>query len=103
VWSAPQEEYVEKDDDAAHYTWKDILNAVRTPKTTLFASVDSFTLRTLRYSETIEKISGVRLTKINKLIEINKLIAKQITDEEKITISILNSAYSKISTQDDEY
>jgi hypothetical protein len=94
---------VEKDDDAAHYTCKDILNAVRTPKTTLFVSVDSFTLRTLRYSETIEKISGVRLTKINKLIEINKLIAKQITDEEKLTISILNSAYLKISTQDDEY
>jgi hypothetical protein len=66
-----EDEYVEKDDDAAHYTWNDILNAVRTPKTTLFAWVDSFTLRTLRYSETIEKITGARLTKINKIIATN--------------------------------
>ncbi len=75
--SAVEEEYVEKDDDASHYTWNGILNAVRAPKTTLFAWAESFTLRTLRYSETIEKISGARLTKINKLI------AKQITDEKK--------------------
>ncbi len=92
-----EEEYVEKDDDAAHYTWNDILNAVRTPKTTLFAWVDSFTLRTLRYSETIEKITGVRLTKINKII------AKQITDDEKLTISTLNSAYSAINIQEGAY
>jgi hypothetical protein len=92
-----EEEYVEKDDDAAHYTCNDILNAVRTPKTTLFAWVDSFILRTLRYSETIEKIIGVRLTKINKII------AKQITDDEKLTISTLNSAYSAINIQEGAY
>jgi hypothetical protein len=92
-----EDEYVEKDDDAAHYTWNDILNAVRTPRTTLFAWADSFTLRTLRYSETIEKISGVRLTKINKII------AKQITDDEKLTLSTLNSAYSSINIQEGAY
>ncbi len=92
-----EEEYVEKDDDASHYTWNDILNAARTPKMTLFAWVESFTLRTLRYSETVEKISGARLTKINKLI------AKQITDEEKLTLSTLNSTYSAIRIQDGNY
>ena len=79
-----EEEYVEKDDDASHYTWNDILNAVRTPRMTLFAWVESFTLRTLRYSETIEKISGARLTKINRLI------AKQITEEEKLMIQYVH-------------
>ncbi len=92
-----EEEYVEKDDDAAHYTWNDILNAVRTPKTTLFAWADSFTLRTLRYSETVDKITGVRRTKINKII------AKQITDDEKLTISTLNSAYTAITIQEGAY
>ena len=92
-----EDEYVEKDDDAAHYTWNDILNAVRTPKTTLFAWVDSFTLRALRYSETVKTITGVRRTKINKLI------AKQITDDEKLTISTLNSAYTAIVIQEGAY
>jgi hypothetical protein len=64
---------------------------------TLFAWVESFTLRTLRYSETIEKISGARLTKINKLI------AKQITEEEKLMISTLNSTYTSIRIQDGDY
>jgi hypothetical protein len=91
-----ENDYAEKDDDAAHYTWNDILNAVRTPRTTLFAWIDSFTLRTLCYSEIIERISGVRLTKINKII------AKQITDE-KLTISTLNSAYSSITIQESAY
>ncbi len=88
---------MEKDDDASHYTWNDILHAVRAPRTTLFSWVDSFTLRTLRYAETIEKISGIRLTKINKII------AKQITDDEKLTISTLNSTYSAIKIQDGAY
>ena len=92
-----EDEYVEKDDDASHYTWNDILHAIRAPGTTLFSWVDSFTLRSLRYAETIEKISGVRLTKINKII------AKQITDDEKLTISTLNSAYSAIKIQDGAY
>ncbi len=88
---------MEKDDDASHYTWNDILHAVRAPRTTLFSWVDSFTIRTLRYAETIEKISGVRLTKINKII------AKQITDDEKLTISTLHSTYSAIKIQDGAY
>jgi hypothetical protein len=88
---------VEKDDDASHYTWNDILHAVRAPRTTLFSWADSFTLRSLRYAETIEKISGVCLTKINKIV------AKQITDQEKLTIATLNSAYSAIKIQDGEY
>ncbi len=79
-----EDEYVEKGYDASHYTWNDILNAVRAPRTTLFSWVDSFTLQTLRYAETIEKISGVRLNKINKII------VKQITNDEKLTISTLN-------------
>jgi hypothetical protein len=64
---------------------------------TLFAWVESFTLRALRHSETIEKISDARLTKINKLI------AKRITDEEKLTISTLNSTYSSIRIRDGDY
>ncbi len=67
-----EDEYVEKDDDAAHYTWGDILTATRAPKTSLFAWVDSFTLLSLRYGETIERISAGRQNKINKVI------AKQI-------------------------
>jgi hypothetical protein len=39
----------------------------------------------------------VRLTKINKII------AKQITDDEKLTISTLNSAYSAINIQEGAY
>jgi hypothetical protein len=59
--------------------------------------VESFTLRTLRYSETIEKISGARFTNIHKLI------AKQISDEEKLTISTLHITYSSIRIQDGDY
>jgi hypothetical protein len=47
-----------KDDDAAHYTWGEILTATRLPKVTLFTWVDSFTLLALRYAETVkDKIS----------------------------------------------
>jgi hypothetical protein len=92
-----EKEYVEKDDDASHYTWNDILNAIRAPRTTVFSWVDLFILRTLRYAETIEKISEVCLTKINKIV------AKKITDDEKLIISALNSAYSAIKIQDGAY
>ncbi len=34
-----EDEYVEKDDDASHYTWGDILTATRLPNTTIFACV----------------------------------------------------------------
>jgi hypothetical protein len=53
-----EREYVEKDDDASHYTRGEILTATRMPKISLFTFwADSFTLLTLRYGETIEKIS----------------------------------------------
>ncbi len=51
-----EEEYVEKDDDASHYTWGEILTATRLPKISLFTWVDSFTLLTLRYGETIDRV-----------------------------------------------
>ena len=86
-----EDEYVEKDDDASHYTWGDILTATRLPKTTIFAWVDSFTLLTLRYGETCEKISKVRLTKINRVV------AKQITDDEKLTIATLQATFTAIN------
>jgi hypothetical protein len=85
-----EDEYVEKDDDAAHYTWGDILTATRAPKTSLFTWVDSFTLLTLRYGETIDRISAGRQTKVNKVI------AKQITDDEKLTIATLKPELSSL-------
>jgi len=72
-----EDEYVEKDDDASHYTWGEILTATRMPKISLFTWVDSFTLLSLRYGETIDRISHGRQTKMNKVI------ARQITDDEK--------------------
>ena len=75
-----ENEYVEKDDDASHYTWGEILTATRMPKISLFTWVDSFTLLSLRYGETIDRISHGRQTKMNKVI------ARQITDDEKQTI-----------------
>jgi hypothetical protein len=86
-----EDEYVEKDDDASHYTWGDILTATRLPKTTIFAWVDSFTLLTLRYGETCEKITKVRLTKINRVV------AKQITDDEKLTIATLQASFTAVN------
>jgi hypothetical protein len=59
-----EDKYVEKDDDASHYTWGDILTTSRMPKVTLFAWVDSFTLLALRDGEIVEKISKVRMNKI---------------------------------------
>ena len=66
------------------------MTASRAPKTSLFTWVDSFTLLTLRYGETIDRISAGRQTKINKVI------AKQITDDEKLTIATLKPEYSSI-------
>ena len=60
-----EEEYVEQDDDAPNYTWSDILTATRRPRMSPYAWVDSFTLLTLRYGETVKKISKSRQTKIN--------------------------------------
>ena len=92
-----EDEYVEKDDDASHYTWGEIMSATRQPKISLFAWVDSFTLLSLRYGETIDRISTGRQTKINKVI------AKQIMDEEKLTIATLKPELTAIRIQDGDY
>jgi hypothetical protein len=92
-----EDAYVEKDDDAAHYTWADILTATRMPKTSLFTWVDSFTLLTLRYSETVKKISKTRQTKINRVV------AKQITDEENLIIATLQSAFTAVNIHNGIY
>jgi hypothetical protein len=83
-----EDTYVEVDDDAPHYTWSEILTATRTPKMTVYAWVDSFTILELRYADTVKKITTVRNTKINEVI------SKQITDDEKATIATLNTMYS---------
>ena len=64
-----EDNYVEKDDDAVHYTWGEILTATRLPKVTLFTWVDSFNLLALRYAETVkDRISKGRITKINRVV-----------------------------------
>jgi hypothetical protein len=90
-------EYVEKDDDAPHYTWGDILTATRMPKISIFTWVDSFTLMSLCYEETIERISTGRQTKFNKVI------AKQITDDEKQTIATLHPLLTAVKIQEGDY
>jgi hypothetical protein len=92
-----EQEYVEKDDDAPHYTWGDILTATRMPKISISTWVDSFTLMSLRYGETIERISTGRQSKINNVI------AKQITDDEKQTIATLQPSFTAIKIQDGDY
>ena len=92
-----EEEYVEKDDDASHYTWGEILTATRLPKISLFTWVDSFTLLTLRYGETIDRVSKGRQLKINKVI------VKQITDDEKQIIATLNPAFTALKLQEGDY
>jgi hypothetical protein len=51
----------------------------------------------LRYGETIERISTGRQTKINKVI------AKLITDDEKQTIATLHPSFTAIRIQDGDY
>ncbi len=48
---------------------------------------------TLRYGETCEKITKVRLTKINRVV------AKQITDDEKLTIATLQASFTAVNIQ----
>jgi hypothetical protein len=59
--------------------------------------VDSFTLLTLRYGETVEEISKIRQTKINRVV------AKQITDEEKLIIATLQSAFTAVNIHNGIY
>ena len=90
-------EYVEKDDDAPHYTWSNILTATRQPKIALYAWVDSFTLLTLRYGETVKKITSTRQ------IKINKVVSRQITDDEKLVISTIKPAFSAVIMNSGKY
>jgi hypothetical protein len=53
--------------------------------------VDSFTLLALRYGETVEKITKLRQTKINRVV------ARQITDDEKLIIATLQSAFTAVN------
>ena len=92
-----ESEYVEKDDDAPHFTWSDILTATRQSKMTVYAWVDSFTLLKLRYGDTVKTITKVRATKINKII------SKQITDDEKLIIATLNTGYSAVDINEGNY
>jgi hypothetical protein len=92
-----ENEYVEKDDDASYYTWGEIFTATRMPKISLFTWVDSFTLLSPRYGETIDRISHGRQTKMNKVI------ARQITDDKKQTIATLHPAFTAIKIQDGDY
>jgi hypothetical protein len=84
-----QQQYVDADDDAPHTTWDRILKATREPKTSLYAWVGSFTVHVLRHSESTAKF----LTK-KKKIKINKVISKQITEDEKLIITTINSTYT---------
>ena len=88
---------MEKDDDAPHYTWSNILTATRQPKMALYAWVDSFTLLTLRYGETVKKISSTRQ------IKINRTVSRQITDDEKLVISTINPAFSAVIMNSGKY
>ena len=63
----------------------------------LYAWVDSFTLLTLRYGETVKKIGKGRQTKINRTV------CKQITEEEKLTISTLHTPYSSIELSEGNF
>ena len=63
----------------------------------LYAWVDSYTLLTLRYGETVKKISKGRQTKINRTV------SKQITDEEKLTIATLHLPYSSIALNEGNF
>jgi hypothetical protein len=84
-----QQQYVDADDDAPHTTWDRILKATREPKTSLYAWMDSFTVHVLRHSESTAK----PLAK-NKKIKINKVVSKQITEDEKLIITTVNSTYT---------
>jgi hypothetical protein len=84
-----QKQYVDADDDALHTTWDRILKATRGPKISLYGWVDSFTVHILRHLKSTAK----PLTKM-KRITINKVISKQITEDEKLIITTINSTYT---------
>ena len=74
-----------------------VLECPLQPKVSLYAWVDSFTLLTLRYGETVKKVSGTRQ------IKINKTVSRQITDDEKLVISTINPAFSAVVMNSGKY
>ena len=82
-------QYVDADDDAPHTTWDRILKATREPRTSLYSWADSFTVHMLRHSESTAKKIGRK-----KRIKINKIISKQITEDEKLIITTLDQKYT---------
>ncbi len=65
------------------------MKATRDPKMSLYAWVDSFTVHVLRHTESTAKKLGK-----NKRIKINKIISKQITEDEKLIITTINQTYT---------
>ncbi len=55
----------------------------------LYAWVDSFNVHVLRHTESTAKKLGNA-----KRIKINKIIAKQITEDEKLIITTINQTYT---------
>jgi hypothetical protein len=87
-------QYVDADDDAPHTTWDRILKATREPRTGLYSWVDSFTVHMLGHSEnTAKKISE------KKRITINKIISKQIIEDGKLIITIIDQNYTSDYSQ----
>jgi hypothetical protein len=84
-----QAQYVDADDDALHTTWDRTLKSTREPKTSLYTWVDSV--------HTAKKLSK------RKRIKINKIIAKQITEDEKLLITTINSTFTSAYINDGDY
>jgi hypothetical protein len=93
-----QKQYVDVDDDAPHSTCHRILKVTREPKISLHVWVDSFTVHILRHAESTAK----QLTK-KKRIKINKVISKQITEDEKLTITTVNPTYTSAYIHNGDY
>jgi hypothetical protein len=84
-----EDNYVDDDDDAPHTTWDKILKATREPKMSIYNWVDSFTVRILRHTESTSKKLGKK-----KRIKVNKIISKQITDDEKLIITTIDPKFT---------
>jgi hypothetical protein len=84
-----EDNYVDDDDDAPHTTWDKILKATREPKMSIYNWVDSFTVRILRHTESTSKRIGKK-----KRIKVNKIISKQITDDEKLIITTIDPKFT---------
>ena len=84
-----EDNYVDIDDDAPHTTWDKILKATREPKMSIYNWVDSFTVLILRHTESTSKKLGKK-----KRIKVNKIISKQITDDEKLIITTIDPRFT---------